>query len=106
MTRATSKVRRVTVEGLPSNFGPDRNRPLVVSISTGGGQTMVSLRPLRAGKARELAITATDLYHYLLRIEANKRALEKAREKKVARARSREKARLDRMERKLRHGRL
>ena len=101
MTRADKKVRRKTVEDLPPSFGSDKGKALVITISAGAGETLVSMRPLRASKARELSITATDLYFYLIKCKANVARLEEARDSKAKKAIKRGQLQLKQMEKAL-----
>jgi hypothetical protein len=93
-----SPARAKTVGTLGRNYGPDRDRRLVVSLDAGD---VVSVRPERT--ARALTITAQDLYAYLLRCQANRAVLEKARTSKARKAQRLASLRQKRAERRLIH---
>jgi hypothetical protein len=99
LTRADKKVRRKSVEDLPPSFGSDKGKALVITISAGAGETLVSLRPLRS--SRELAITAVDLYFYLIKCKANVERVFKARDAKAKKAITRERKAIERAEKAL-----
>ena len=99
MTPASRPVKRLSVEGLGANYGLDRNKQLVVTIQAGATGTLISLRPLRTRRA--LSILATDLYAHLMRCAANRNTLERARKRKEAKQRAREKAAIKRAEKRL-----
>lgn len=89
MKESPVKVR--TVGALGGAHGIDQHKRLVMSALRGD---LISLRPERT--RREVCIPAIDLYTYLLRLEANKHALERAREKKAAKEMARRERRLRR----------
>lgn len=69
-----SPVKVRTLEGLPHNYGPDKNKRLILTMHPGD---LIGIRPERTG--REVSISAVDVYSYVLRIQANRNHLEKAR---------------------------
>lgn len=77
-------------------FGPDSKRKLVVSLEAGD---LVVVRPLRT--ARVYRIEARDLFHVLLRAEANRLNLERARDRKARKAERLARARQERAEKRL-----
>lgn len=81
MTSFRKRVRRVTEAELGHSFGSDWKRRLVVTLAAGD---IVSFRP--HGTRREVSASAADLFRYVIRCEANKALLEKARAKKERRA--------------------
>jgi hypothetical protein len=64
-----------------SRFGPDSERRLVVSLEAGD---LVCVRPERT--KREYKVVAKDLFFWLLRAEANRLNLERARDVKSRKA--------------------
>lgn len=88
--------RAVTRSECGFGFGPDSRRKLVISLEMGD---LVCVRPLRT--ARVYRIAAKDLFHYLLRIEANRLTLEKARDRKAKKAERLARARQERAEKRL-----
>ncbi len=76
-----SPARAKTIGELGGNYGPDRGRQLVVSLDAGD---LVTVRP--AGTTRSLSMLAVDLYALLLRYEAGRGHLAKARAAKEKRA--------------------
>ena len=76
-----SPVRARTQDGLPHNYGLDRDRRLIVSLEAGD---LIRVKPERTSRA--LCITAVDLYAYLVRMQANCATLAKARAKKERKA--------------------
>ena len=91
-----SIVSRKTREPLGGQFGSDKNKRLVASFVDGD---VIAIRPERT--QRQLTITARDLYAYMLRCQANKSLLERAREKKARKAELRESRAVARADRKL-----
>lgn len=85
-----------TVEVLGAAYGPDRDKRLVFTAHKGD---VLGIRPERT--SRELFIAAKDLYAHLIRMQAGRAHLEKARARKAARARRREAQKIKRAERKL-----
>lgn len=103
MTRLTKPVSRATLEPLGHAFGPDSDKPLVVTIIPGNGEdvkAMFELRPLRS-RGRAERITIQDCYSYAMRCRVNLAVLEKARTTKAAKALKRESRRIKAEERKL-----
>lgn len=96
MTPFSKPVRRVTVDTLGHSFGSDWKRKLVVSLNAGD---RIALRP--QGTRREVSILASDLYRYVLRCEANKALLERARQRKEAKATRLARQRQERAEKRL-----
>jgi hypothetical protein len=91
-----SPVRAVTREACGGQFGADSERRLIVSLEAGD---LVCVRP--AQTRRLYRIQAKDLFHYLLRCEANRMQLERARDKKTRKAERLAKQRQERAERRL-----
>lgn len=81
MTPFRKPVRRVTEDTLGHTFGSDWRRKLVVTLNAGD---LISFRP--HGTRREVSIMAADVFRYVLRCEANKAMLEKARARKERKA--------------------
>jgi len=96
VTSFRKPVRRVTVEPLGHTFGSDWKRALVVTLNAGD---RISLRP--HGTRREVSILAADVYRYVLRCEANRSLLERARARKEAKATRLARQRQERAERRL-----
>lgn len=96
-TLVPSPVRAITGGVLGGAFGPDRGRKLVLSCEAGD---VVVLRP--HGTQRPLSMTAVDLYRYMLRNEANKIVLEKARATKQRKIDQRLNSKIAREDAKLR----
>jgi hypothetical protein len=92
-----SPVRAVTVGELGGAFGSDKHRKLILSCEAGD---VVVIRP--QGTQRPLSMTAVDIYRYMLRNEANKVVMEKARIRKQKLIDSRLSAKIARADRKLR----
>ena len=74
-------VSRVTKDALGHNFGSDKRKRLVVTLRAGD---VIEMRPERTG--RVYSLKAVDVYRYMIRSAANLVALEKARNKKAAKA--------------------
>lgn len=72
-----SEASRRTKNGLSGSYGPDRDKRLIVSLRDGD---IIAIRPERT--RREVTVTAHDLYATMLRWQANRVNLEKARERK------------------------
>jgi len=90
-------ISRITKNCLGGQFGSDRSKRLVASFVDGD---VITLRPERTQRA--LSITAQDLYATLLRIQAQRGVLEKARAKKAHLAVSREARRIAAADRRIR----
>jgi hypothetical protein len=69
-----SPVRVRTIQTLEHAYGPDHDKRLVL---TSHPRDIIGLRPERT--QRELFIEAKDLYAHLIRLEANRALLQKAR---------------------------
>jgi hypothetical protein len=91
-----SPVRVKTVDGLGYNFGPDKNKRLVLTAHQGD---LIGLRPERT--SRELKISANDLYAYMIRCEANLAARQKANVRKERKAERLARQRQERAEKRL-----
>lgn len=91
-----TEVARVTRNELGGCHGPDKARKLVVTLRDGD---IVAFRP--HGTRREVTATAHDLYTAVLRWQANKVNLEKARERKEALKVSRAAARIAAADRRI-----
>lgn len=97
----SSPVKRVTVEPLDGQFGPDRGRRVVVAFIPGkdGVPDMLELRPLGTRRAESLAVM--DVYRYALRCRVNRDLLERARQRKARKALRLAQARQARAEKRL-----
>lgn len=93
-----SEVSRITRHSLGSLFCGDRDRRLIVSLRDGD---IIAVKPERLNGNSTLTITAQDLYGYLVRQQANRVALEKARESKAAKRSRKIAARIKRTEKRL-----
>lgn len=93
-----SPARAVTRDVLGAAFGLDKARRLVVSLERGD---LVCLRP--SGTRRVYRCEAKDLFHWLLRCEANRLTLERARDKKQRKAQRLANERQSRAEKRLFH---
>lgn len=92
-------VARVTRDVLGGQFGSEKDKRVVVELRDGD---VIALRPLRSpGDKRTLTIEVKDLWAYLNRCKANLATLEKARERKAAKALKREAAAIRRTDRKI-----
>lgn len=96
MTPFKRSVRRVTDGELGHTFGCDWDRRLVVTLAPGD---VIVFRP--HGTRREVSATAVDLYRYVIKCEANKAFLERARARKERKAERLAAERLKRAERRL-----
>lgn len=94
-----SPVRARTIDPLGPAFGPDREHRLVVTLEAAD---TISIRPEKTGRSE--SILAKDLYAYLLRCKANLSTLERARERKAAKATRLAQQRQQRAERRLTKG--
>lgn len=86
----------VTREACGGSFGADSKRRLVVSLEAGD---LVCVRPQRTNRVYRVA--AKDLFHWLLRSEANLLALARARDMKAKRAARLARQRQERAEKRL-----
>lgn len=77
-----SEVVRQTVHAFCS-YGVDKDRRLVVSLRDGD---IIAVRPAKCSRNRELSITAQDLWAYLVRCQANRITLAKARDARERKA--------------------
>jgi hypothetical protein len=91
-----SPVTAVTREVLGAASLADSERRLVVSLEAGD---LISIRPL--GTRRVYRITAKDVFHYVLRCEANRLTLERARDRKAKKADRLARQRQERAEKRL-----
>lgn len=96
MTSFRKPVRRVTEDTLGHSFGSDWERKLVVTLNAGD---RISIRP--HGTRREVSVLAVDVYRYVLRCEANKALLERARARKESKALRLARQRQERAEKRL-----
>lgn len=80
-----SPVRVKTREELGNGYGPDADKRLIM---TAHRDDIIGLRPERT--QRELLIKARDLYAHMVRLQANREHLERARQRKAAKAQQRE----------------
>lgn len=93
MTTLNKPVLRVTRAPF-FTYGPDRDRPFVVSLSPGD---ILTLRPIRSRRASaEITIKLADVYRYALLCRSNVERMEKARAAKKKKADRRAKRALDR----------
>ena len=90
-----SHVCRITRTVLGGNFGPDRNRKLVVGLVS---PDQISFRP--QGTRQEVRINIADAYRIAIQRKANIRYLEYARARKAAKQLRNERRRLDAAERR------
>jgi hypothetical protein len=97
MRLVASEVVRVTREPIGGHFGLDKGRRLVVALRDGD---LLELRPEGTRQTSRMAIA--DIYAHMLRCEANRRHLEKARSSKIRKRVLREIETIKRMERRLR----
>lgn len=88
---------RVTFAPLGGQFGSDKSKRLVVTLLAGD---VIQMRPEKT--RRVVSMLAVDVYRILLRNEANKATLEKARARKIKKQEQRESARIKRADAKLR----
>jgi len=97
----SSPVKRLTVAPLDGSFGPDRGRRIVVSFVPGKDNVpdRLELRPLGTRRADSLAVL--DCYRYALRCRVGRDLLEKARQRKTAKALRLAQLRQQRAERRL-----
>jgi hypothetical protein len=102
MTKLTKPIHRLTNDELSAQFGADKHRPLVASFVPGGEgrPDTIELRPYGTRRAEVVAIV--DVYHFAIRARVNLGRLEKARERKLQLAASRERARIARADAKIR----
>lgn len=77
-------------------FGTDKDRRLIVSLEAGD---LVCVRPERT--TRVYRVAAKDLFHWLLRSEANRVNLERARDRKAKKAERLARQRQERAEKRL-----
>lgn len=83
---------------LDASFGaPDRDRKLIVSLEAGD---LIVMRP--QGTRRPMKAAAIDVYRWMIRCEANRITLERARDKKSRKAQRLADARQKRAEARLR----
>ena len=92
-----ANVWRITREALDGCFGRDRGRRLVVGMV---GVDQLVFRP--QGTRQEVRLNVVDAYRIAIQRMANIAALERARERKAAKQRSRESAAIARADRRIR----
>lgn len=98
----TSRVTRLTAGALDGQFGPDRNKRVVLTFIPGDGDKVadvLTLRPIRTRRAETIAVL--DVYRYALRCRVNLSVLEKARSRKKSLALKREARQIKAQERRL-----
>lgn len=88
--------RAVTKDVCGAAFGTDKDRRLIVSLEEGD---LVCIRLSQTRRVHKIA--AKDLFHYVLRCEANRVNLERARDRKAKKAERLARARQERAERRL-----
>jgi hypothetical protein len=76
-----ASVSRVTVGTLGFNHGPDKRKPLVVTLADGD---LICFRPAKTRRTK--CARAIDVYEWLLRSEAMQVQMAKLREKKARKA--------------------
>lgn len=88
-TPLRKSISRAGTEPLPAEFGPDRDRTLVVTITPSAAGDMLSLRPMRTRRAETVLLV--DVYRWAIRnrvarqtLERVRRRLEKLKEKRKA----------------------
>lgn len=102
MTKLKKPIARVTQTALDASFGPDRNRPIVITITPGNGKDVQDTFTLRPhGTRRAEVIAVIDCYRFALRCRVNKEVLERARQKKALKQAKRERESIKRAERRL-----
>ncbi len=77
MTSLNKPITRKVADVLGPGYGPDRDKPLVVSIMPSAAGTIIELRPHRT--RRGVSILVEDLYADLIRRQVARRVLERAR---------------------------
>jgi hypothetical protein len=92
-----ANVWRTTRESLGGNFGPDRNRRLVVGLVA---TDQIVFRP--QGTRQEVRLNVVDAYRIAIQRMANIATLERARERKITKQRQRESSAIARADRRLR----
>jgi len=95
-TVVSDKVLRVTREELGGAFGKDKRRKLVVGLEAGD---VITLRP--QGTRQLVQLKLVDVYRFALRCSAQRKVLEKARERKITKQAQRERAKIARYDRKI-----
>lgn len=83
MTPLSKPVTRKTRDLLGPGYGPDRDKPLVVSIMPSAAGTIIELRPHRT--RRGVSVLVEDLYADLIRRQAARRVLDRAARRLEAR---------------------
>lgn len=83
MTPLSKPVTRKTGDVLGPGYGPDRDKPLVVSIVPSAAGTIIELRPHRT--RRGVSVLVEDLYADLIRRQAARRVLHRAARRLEAR---------------------
>ena len=96
ISQQPAPVARVTVAELGGQFGSDKRRRLVVTLSAGD---VIEFRPARTRQT--VTMLAVDLYRVALRAMAGRAQLEKARAKKESKARQRSARRIACVDKKL-----
>ena len=89
MTPLKSPVSRKGTRALGGEFGPDRDKPLVVTITPSAEGDLLTLRPLRTSRGETAMLV--DVYRWMIRSRVLRGQLERAR---VAKARKAERDRL------------
>ena len=79
LDKPSRAVTRLTLGGLDSTHGKDKERRLVVTLQYGD---LLTLRP--HGTRRSKTLRLEDVYSYAIRCEANKSKMEKLRARKAA----------------------
>lgn len=103
MTLLKKPIHRVTTTALDGSFGPDRDRPIVVTLVPGNGAGTPDTLELRPhGTRRPERIALIDVYRFAIRARVNRKGLEKARLRKERLGAQRERGRIARADAKLR----
>ena len=92
----SDNVFRVTRDELGGQFGKDKRRKLVIGLVDGD---IISLRP--QGTRQEVTLKLEDVYRFALRCMAQRKVLEKARDRKINLQAQRERAKIARYDRKI-----
>lgn len=77
MTPLRKPVSRKTTTELGGQFGPDRGRPMVVTLTPNPGGDLLGIRPL--GTRREESVRLEDVYQWIIRFRAANAQLDRAR---------------------------
>lgn len=87
MTELSKPLHRITRGKLSGDFGPDRNKRVVITLIPGNGETIpdiLAIRPERTRRAEQIAVI--DCYRFAMRGRVNREVLERARQRKERKA--------------------